>query len=259
MMQKIFCSLLLIFSFSAQADFASSINYIKERIEDTKCQIRYYGPYVLASTVGVTSFAGGKTMGASMLAALGIYATHAAYVGYQEISAIEKKYCLTTKAVDYWNNFYPEEKFLFCRWRQLDDRYGDGYYWPTAWLCHEERMLVRTAFIRDVHAQRIEIIHETKKIKSPKPSQVMTALNAELFDLEQDKKRLQAYTTIYRTVDQPEAFHPDVTWKRMLWPNFNRASKLYIEIVQMMKRLEVIRDIVAQIRSEVSEDYWPRV
>lgn len=248
----------VLFGSSLQADLESIVHQIKEKVEDTKCHVRYYGPYAGASALGATAFVGGKKLGACVLAGLGVYGLHAAYFGYKDIKALEKKYALVTKSVDYWNNFYPEEQFLFCRWRQLDDRYGDGFYWPTAWLCHEERHAVRSVLIRDIHAQRIVYTYQGKKIQSPKPSQVIAAVNAELLELEQDKRRLQAYTPIHRTVEQPEAFHPDMSWRRILWPNYNKASKLYIEIVQMMKRLEVIRDIVAQIRSEVSGDRWPR-
>lgn len=248
----------VLFGSSLQADLESLAHTIKHKVEDAKCRIRYYGPYAAASTVGVTAFLGGKKLGALVVAGLGIYGLHTAYFGYKEIAAIEKKYKLATKSVDYWNSFYTEEPFLFCRWRQLDDRYADGYYWPTAWLCNEERYEVRASLIRDIHAQRIEVMVNGKKVRNPKPSQVITALNSELYELEQDKKRLQSYTTIYRTVEQPEGFYPDVSWRRVLWPNYNKASKVYVDIVQMMKRLEVIRDIVAQTRSEVSGDRWPR-
>ncbi len=257
---KIFFSLLLIISFSSitHADLESRIEEVKEYIEDTKCHVRYYAPYALASTVSLGSFSAGPKFGTSVLAMLGIYSLYTTYQGYKEIKAIEKNYKVNTKVADYWNSFYDDETFLFCRWRQQDDRYGDGFYWPTAWLCNAERKEVRKIFIQDIHAQRIEIITNGKKINNPKPAQVISAINNELNKLERDKKRLQAYTNVYRGVEQPEAFHPDTSSRRIIWPNYNRASKLYIELVQMMKRLEILRDIVALIRSEVSGDKWPR-
>lgn len=251
-------SSLFIFSSSVLADLESSIENIKEGIEDTKCHVRYYGPYVLCSTIGLSSFAGGSKCGLAILTALGLYGAYSSYQGYKTIKSLENKYKVTTKAADYWNNFYEDEKFLFCRWRQQDDRYEDGFYWPTAWLCHEERKIVRQKLIQDIHAQRIEIMSNGKKVRNPKPIQLMRVIHDELTMLEHDKKALRYYTNIYRGIEQPEAYHPDVSYKRILWPNYNRASKVYIEIVQMMKRLEVIRDIVAHISSEMPSGGWPK-
>lgn len=259
-MKKILSCLLVLHFFSTlSGDIESRIEGIKERIEDTKCFVRYYGPYAFCSTLSLGSFSIGPKCGAMVLASLGFYSLYSTLKGYKEIKAIQKKYKVKTQMADYWNDFYQDESFLFCRWRQQDDHYGDGFYWPTAWLCNEERKEVRNVFIQDIHAQRIGIVSNGNKTKKPKPSQVITAISKELDAIEKDKKQLQAYTNVYRSVEQPEAFHPDTSIKRLFWPNYNRASNLYIELVQMMKRLRVIRDIVAGIRAETSSDRWPKV
>ncbi|MGE0206841.1 MAG: hypothetical protein AB7R69_03240 [Candidatus Babeliales bacterium] len=257
-MKKFFLSFLLISCVTAQGSFESIVHEVKERVQDARCYSRYYGPYVVGAPIALSGFTVNKEVGLSIFTLAGLYSVYAAVQGYREIRDIAHKYAVTPKAVDYWNNFYSDEPFLLCRWRQQDDRYNDGYYWPTAWLCHEEQHMVRKKLIEDVHAQRIAVTLNGKKITQPKPSQLMQALTQEIQSLEQDKCRLQAYTPIYRSVEQPEDFHPALGISRILWPNYNRASQLYIDIVQMMKRLEVLRSIVGKLRSELVDDRWPK-
>ncbi len=260
-------SLLFLFLFSTQTFYAdidsmdSFVENMKMRIENAKDRTRYYGPYVLAGTVVSGSFAKSSSLGLCVLPATSLYGLYSWVSGYYEIKRIKKNYTVKTKPNNYWQAFSREkekELFLFCRWRQQDDRYGDGYYWPTAWLMNEEQDLVKKRFIQDIHAQRIEIISNGKLTNKPRPDQVIAAITDEIEQLEQDKRELKRYTTVYLQFNQAEEVKAYNSFWRMFWPNYNMASKLYIEVVTMLKRLEILRDIVATIRSQVHGGGWPR-
>ncbi len=234
---------------------------MKVRIENAKDRTRYYGPYVLAGGVVSGSFVTNARFGLGALGLTGVYGLYSCISGYYKVKRIKKNYTVKTQPKDYWYASSREkgkEPFLFCRWRQQDDRYGDGYYWPTAWLMNEEQNLVKKRFIQDIHAQRIEIISNGKIINKPRPDQVISAITDEIEQLELDKRALKRYTTVYLQFNQAEEVRPDNSFWRMFWPNYNMASKLYIEVVTMLKRLEILRDIVATIRSQVHGGGWPR-
>ncbi|MEX0940733.1 MAG: hypothetical protein WDZ41_05205 [Candidatus Babeliales bacterium] len=259
--QLFFLLLCLVFKASVCFDLDTALADVQQSMYDTKDRVLYYKTYLFAGLIGSSGFLINKKVGMSTLCAMPVYGLYEWFSGYKEIQKIKKHYQVRTTVEDYWKeaNAKKDELFLFCRWRQQDDRFGDGYYWPTAWLMNEEKYLVRTAFIKDIYAQRIRVQINGKKIDNPSPIQVMVALNKEIEQLQEDKQLLKKYTDVYRNVEQPEAFHPDNSGVRIFWPNYNLASQIYIELVVMLKRLETLRDIISSIRTEVGGNGWPRL
>jgi hypothetical protein len=258
------CYLLLFVFFTTQnfyADFDSFLEETKVKVQNAKDITRYYGRYAVAGAVVSAGFAKDYRAGLGALCLTGLWGISSAIVGYLEIKQIKQKYTVKTRQENAWHSYEnasESEPFSFARWRQQDDVYGDGYYWPTAWLMQEEPILVRRYFLHDLYSQRFIIRSNERLINRPRPDQVVAAINDEIAELERDKLGLKPYTTVYLQFEQAEAAKPDISYWRLLWPNYNTASKLYIEIVTMLKRLEVLRDIVATVRAEVPGGGWPQ-
>jgi len=241
------------------ADFDSFLEETKVKVQTAKDLTRYYGPYALAGTIVTGGFAKDYRVGLSALGLTGAWGVGSAFAGFIEVRKIRQKYKVKTRHADAWQSTASEpEPICFARWRQQDDRYGDGYYWPTAWLIQEEPTMVRRFFLHDLYSQRFHIQVRDRLISRPRPDQVVAAINEEIAELERDKRALKPYTTVYLEFDQAEEAKPDISYWRVLWPNYNTASKLSIEVVTMLKRLEVLRDIVATVRAEVPGGGWPQ-
>jgi hypothetical protein len=235
------------------------INQVQSFVEDLKYRALYYKPYAVAGGIASLGIAN-PSLGLYTTTAATIYALYAWKSGLNEIKALRKKYSRAMRPVDYWNEEMREdEQFLFCRWRQQDNQMGDGYYWPTAWWMEQDSRNVQYALMQDIHAGRIVIKEGARVIKNLTPTHVINAIDRELRMLNEDKKLLKKYTDVYQRINQPEEFAPDTSYWRILWPNYNRASRLFIEIVIMMQRLEVLRTIVANIKIQAGGNGWPRI
>ena len=229
---------------------------VKKKLAPLCWKVRYYRSYIAVPVVSVL-------VGALINKKLGV-ACAASYVGFTTLNGmhgvyyINKKYEKKEYTQDGWHSDLDKTNiFYFARWRQYNE--GDGLYWTTAWQLNEEIELVKKQFLKDLYAGKFIVIDlKGKRIPSPTPQQVFTAIRAELQELDKDKKTLAAYTDVYYAISQPEEFHPDISYMKFLWPNYNGASRLYIEIDVMMKRLQKLLDIVASLRAAVGGHGWPK-
>ena len=186
------------------------------------------------------------------------------YAGYSTISGMRTIYSIGQKyqKKDYaqygWHNGVANTIFYFARWRQHNE--GDGIYWTTAWQLNEEKDLVKKAFLNDLYAGKFIIINnQGQLVAAPTPQQVFQVIRQELQELAHDKELLAQFTDVRYAISQPEEFHPDVSYTQFLWPNYNAASQTYIELDVMMKRLEKLLGIVAELRAAVGGHGWPKM
>lgn len=238
---------------------SSMMEKIQNTLEEIKDRTLYYKPYMVSGALMTGGVAIAPRYAAAVLGITGIYGLYEWKKGYDCIEGIYSKYNLKTMPHTYWNDRESnDQRFLFCRWRQKDDQYGDGMYWSTAWWMNEYRTEVKRKLIHDAYAGRLILFENNKSIEMPNPVQVFQALKQEMKMLHEDKKKLKRYTIMCYDVDQPEAFHPDASYWSLLWPNYNKASQLYIEIVMMLRRLDILQEIIAEIRAEVGGNGWPQ-
>jgi hypothetical protein len=261
-MRKLFLCLLILNSIQSVTK-CSIKSWLEDFLYDMKLRMQFAKPYVITGSLASAGAVGPEWLRKPAVGSAGIYALYAWYTGFHEIAQIQEKYSRATRPKDYWTSRPQEEKpFLFCRWRQLDNQFGDGYYWPTAWWMTQdenEKKNVLKKLIEDINSNRIILIENGKRIERPRPDQVLKAIARELQALEADKELLKRYTTVYRKLMCAEEFKPDTSYFRILWPNYNRASRVYIELVTMIKRLEALGQIISNMKVSSGGNGWPQV
>lgn len=251
-MKKLVVFSLFLIQYEATASIKATFD---EFLYETKMRARYYQPYAVGGSLVGLGLLTNRIMSTALLSAAGVYSLYAWYTGFFDIRTIRYKYKREIRPKDHWSGKKEDEKpFLFCRWRQQDDSYGDGIYWSTAWWMHEHRDEVVKQLIKDIYSNRIKI----GSSELPKPDEVLKAINRELKELEADKETLKRYTNVYRTMESAEEWHPDKSKWRIFWPNYNHASRLYIDLVIMLKRLEVLRDIISSMKLSSGGHGWPQ-
>jgi hypothetical protein len=194
------------------------------------------------------------------MASAGLYAVYAWQKGIREIASIRHAYKVVPKPLQHWNSLNSDAPFSFARWREKDF-YGDALYWPTAACMVNYISIIQETLINDIYASRIRVVskEDGKTIDFPTPMHVLRAINDELAQLEKDKKILKRYTDIYRRIAQDESFIPDKSLWRIFWPNYNRASRMYIDVVTMMDRLHMLKTAVASLCATAGNNGWPRL
>lgn len=230
------------------ADVYDQFDRVKERVQRLCYKARYCAPYVLTPLVGLAI--GTKINGPLGAGAVAGWAGYSLYSGSRELYSLKKKYKNHERQLNEWHNL-QSSNFYFARWRQLSE--GDGSYWGTPWQIDNDFYNVKEWLLHDIYAGRFQVNNKT-----PLPDQLLQIIRDELQELAHDKNSVAPYTDVYYAFNQPEEFHPDVSYKRFLWPTYNVASRLYIELDVMMKRLQSLIDVVASIRKEVGSNGWPR-
>lgn len=228
---------------------------VRRFVDECKNRTLYYSPYVITPAIGATGALLGKKWLPASLSAATVYGLYAWLSTWADIVNIKHKYQGRTRPTDFWKESPYQEKTLFCRWRQLDDQFGDGVYWPTGWWlkAHEEE--IEEKLLQDIYAGRIRLSYRG----TPTPKDVIAAINEEMNQLSGDLLYMRRYTDVYRRYGQPEAFVPDRSDMRVFWPNYNRASQLYVELAMMLGRLVVLQEIVAGLCAKTGGNRWPRL
>jgi hypothetical protein len=257
-MKRLFLGWFIITAVPAYAGIGQIVNHFYQICEDIQYRTLYYKPYAVTAGLGYIGILKPNVALYSSTCAL-VYALYAWKSGLNEIKALKRKYTRRSKPVNHWQDqSLQAEPFLFSRWRQQDDQAGDGFYWPTAWWLQNDEYNAQRKFLQDLYAGVIRVYEGGKVLENPTPQHVMHAINQELKMIQDDKKILKKYTDIYRSVKQPEEFKPNLSLARaFLWPNYNRASRLYVDMVIMINRLEVLRTLVAKMLSGVAGNGWP--
>lgn len=238
------------------------LNDLERKYRSTKEEARwlctYYGPYVFAGLIGASGFFFSGKAGVCTTSIAGMYGMYRAAEGFLIVRDLRQKYARPERVTSHWQGMKPKaQRFMFARWRQMDDYYGDGYYWPTVWSVTEEKHNVVYYLYKDILSHRIVIKLGDYDIVSPTPLQVIEALKKEIEEIESDLRLLEPYTNINRVMEQPEEFRPDHSYWRIFWPNYNRASQCYVELVVMLKRLYALIEIVSEVRMNSSKEDWP--
>lgn len=239
------------------ANLFETCNSVKQQLARFACKAQYYAPYIIVPAVGMVT---GKILNKKLaLAGIGAYIGGTTLDNMKTIYRIKKKYQRTEHSHDGWHRAAGQAPaFYFARWRQVNE--GDGIYWTTAWQINEDSQQVKKKFLQDLYAGKFVVMNdEGELIPFPTPQQVLGAIRAELQELAKDKEALAPLTDVYYAFARPEEFCPDISYARLLWPNYNAASRLYIELDIMMKRLEKVLDIVAELRATVGGHGWPRI
>lgn len=253
--KSILFGLIVIQAFNIQANFFETWDAFKCKLAIVGQKGRYYAPYIAVPALGalVSNFSPKLAVGG-----VGLYIGHSTLSGMYNVYRLKKKYERKERNEHQWHAGISQIDVLyFARWRQFNP--GDDFYWTTAWQLEQDIKTVKTYFLKDLYAGKFVVINaQGKLVTSPTPDQVFVALRSELQELSKDKQLVAPLTDIHYTLSQPEEFHPNVSYTKVLWPNYNAASQVYIELDIMMKRLEKLLDIVAELRASVGGSGWPK-
>lgn len=241
---------------------SGALDKIEKRAEELSDLAWYYEPYI---TTGLLATAGIMTRECDdtqffLFGCAAVYSIIRAIEGFNTIRTIKKKYAAKLKPDDIWHDVSNKSHVIWIsRWRQ-HDQFEDGDYWHTAYSLKIHQAQVKKRLIQDIFKQHLPItLDGYSTIEIPTPAQLITAIKNELRHLEADKKALKRFTDVYRRYERPENFKPDkFRFRIFVWPNYNQASRVYyIDIVNMIGRLHVLLDIIAQIQEETGTHNWP--
>lgn len=189
------------------------------------------------------------------LATAGAVSLYLAASGWYQLWKIGRKYQQSERSDREWTFGSSIESSMLSRWRQ-NNQFGDGCFWQSAYWMHNDFENVKAMFMIDIRAQRIVIKDaQGHVINNPQPWEVINAIKREMASILEDMKVVAAYTDIYKVYAQPEEFQPDTGYTVLLWPNYNTASGLFVHLDQLVKRLDVLRDVVSCIQSQVRTAY----
>lgn len=189
------------------------------------------------------------------LATAGAVSLYLAASGWYRLWKISRKYHQDERSDREWTFGSSTESSMLSRWRQ-NNQFGDGCFWQSAYWMLNDIESVKAMFMVDIRSQRIVIKDaQGKTINNPQPWEVINAIKREMASILEDMKIVGAYTDIYKVYAQPEEFQPDTGYTILLWPNYNMASALFVQLDQLVKRLDVLRDVVSCIQSQVRTAY----
>lgn len=189
------------------------------------------------------------------LATAGAVSLYLAASGWYRLWKISRKYHQDERSDREWTFGSSTESSMLSRWRQ-NNQFGDGCFWQSAYWMLNDIESVKAMFMVDIRSQRIVIKDaQGKTINNPQPWEVINAIKSEMASILEDMKIVGAYTDIYKVYAQPEEFQPDTGYTILLWPNYNMASALFVQLDQLVKRLDVLRDVVSCIQSQVRTAY----
>lgn len=260
-MKKNYCFLLVlsIVCVDNTAGLRTTLIEIKESIAQAKNTALYYKPYIINGSL-ITCASISKKLPRVRNACLmmcGIYSLYSWKKGIDDVKRIKRKYGISYKKASHWNQSSSSPGISFATWR-LYDMVGDGCFWPNARCMEHYKDIIKEKMLHDICTGKIIIFdRQGNKISSPTPEDVFKAIEREIDQLSREKNYIKRYTDVYRRVSDAQSFKPDFSAWRILWPNYNRASLLYIDIVTMVERLEVLKEIVGELRVQAGLAGWP--
>lgn len=177
--------------------------------------------------------------------ATGIVASYMTVKARYELWKIKQRYYQSDRSEREWAMPHAVESSLLARWRQ-NNQFGDGIFWPTAFWMKEDVRVVQSNLLRDMRAGKLLITNQSGTvITSPTLADVLAAIKREMKQLAKDLKFISYYTNVSATYLQPEEFEAETGLAQILWPNYNMASELFVELDLLLKRLDALREIVA--------------
>jgi hypothetical protein len=224
----------------------------KNIFEAIAFRIAYNKNYLMggAAVAGGCMFAPRSTLATATVVTLYL-AAQARYTLWR----IGRKYYQAEREDREWAFGSSTESSMLSRWRQ-NNQFGDGCFWQSAYWMLNDIENVKAMFMIDIRSQRIVVKDaQGKTINNPQPWEVINAIKSEMASILEDMKTVGAYTDIYKVYAQPEEFKPDRGYTVLLWPNYNMASALFVQLDQLVKRLDVLRDVVSCIQSQVRTAY----